>query len=257
MKEQPWIEGPFELLKHGLEHMNNDNDFDYRIAMISVDNSVELMIKTYLGLPKRISGFSDLSRSKFDELSKTFPGLLDGIETYAPDKLVGIDLGTIEWYHRIRNQLYHEGNGITIPKGHVEGYAAMAKILFSNLFDIKIEEKTEEPLFFSIVGDFFLTWSMFEKELLLLGQRKRIMVFHMGESMPIKKQILMLESQGVISKQLVTEIDNINRYRNNLVHNPTPPIMDEVEDYLKKLKKINKKIRELQSYTLNNKKILN
>ena len=136
MRNKPWIEGPLELLKHGLEHLNKDKEFNYRIAMISVDNSVELMIKTYLGLPKRISDISDLSRSKYDDISKTFPGLLDRVEIYAPDKLIGVDLGTIEWYHRLRNQLYHEGNGITIPKEQVEGYVAMAKFLFSNLFDI-------------------------------------------------------------------------------------------------------------------------
>jgi len=46
---------------------------------------------------------------------------------------------------------------------------------------------------------------MFEKELLLLGQRKRIMVFHLGESMPIRKQILLLEEQKILSKELLNK----------------------------------------------------
>jgi hypothetical protein len=52
--KKPWITGPRELLVHGLQHLDLATDFDSRIAMISIDNSVELMIKTYLGLPKRI-----------------------------------------------------------------------------------------------------------------------------------------------------------------------------------------------------------
>ncbi|SFN90801.1 hypothetical protein SAMN05660284_02499 [Formivibrio citricus] len=81
--------------------------------MISIDNAVELMIKTYLGLPKRITGLV-ITRKEFAELSEGFPSLIDGLEQHAPDKLDGIDLGTIEWYHRLRNELYHQGNGLTV-----------------------------------------------------------------------------------------------------------------------------------------------
>ena len=48
----PWTEGPRELLHHAAEHFKVGNDFDHRIAMISTDNAVELMMKTYLGLPE-------------------------------------------------------------------------------------------------------------------------------------------------------------------------------------------------------------
>jgi hypothetical protein len=34
-----------KLLIHGLEHLSLDTDFDYRMSMILIDNSVELMIK--------------------------------------------------------------------------------------------------------------------------------------------------------------------------------------------------------------------
>ena len=59
------------------------------------------------------------------------------------------------------------------------------------------------------------------------------------------KQILLLDEQKILSKELVKEIENINHFRNNLVHNPSPPIMNEVEEYSKKLKRILKKVREL------------
>jgi len=88
--------------------------------MISIDNAVELMIKTYLGLPKRITGLS-IPRKEYNDIAESFPALLDGLEKHAPDKLDGIDLGTIEWYHRLRNELYHQGNGLTVERGTEKG----------------------------------------------------------------------------------------------------------------------------------------
>ncbi len=55
MKNEPWKSGPKELSRHGLEHLSLETDFDYRMGMIVIDNSVELMMKNYLGLPKRIT----------------------------------------------------------------------------------------------------------------------------------------------------------------------------------------------------------
>jgi hypothetical protein len=50
---RPWTDGPRELLQHAADHLNLGADFDRRMAMISIDNAVELLVKTYLGLPER------------------------------------------------------------------------------------------------------------------------------------------------------------------------------------------------------------
>ena len=163
MNEKPWITGPKELLVHGLQHLELRTDFDNRIAMISIDNSVELMIKTYLGLPKRISKIEGLSRKALEEITSSFPSLLDGLEKYANAKLNGIDLGDIEWFHRLRNQLYHEGNGITVEREKVEAYAEIAKMLFENLFELKIQENEREFANHSLVGEFIKLWADFDR----------------------------------------------------------------------------------------------
>ncbi|MBC7821772.1 MAG: hypothetical protein IAG10_33210 [Planctomycetaceae bacterium] len=133
MVQEPWRQGPLELLNHGLEHLRAGSDFDYRIAMISIDNAIELMIKTYLGLPPRITGIR-LTRTKREESNVSFPALLDALTEVAPDKVTMTNLGIIEWFHQLRNQLYHQGNGITVEKKHVESYAEIAKTLFELLF---------------------------------------------------------------------------------------------------------------------------
>lgn len=68
-RKAPWSEGPTELLQHAIEHLSTEdgpNGFDNRIAMISVDNAVELTIKTFIQLPKRVHGVK-IPRSKIEE----------------------------------------------------------------------------------------------------------------------------------------------------------------------------------------------
>ena len=138
MGYKPWVSGPKELLDHGLEHLRRPTDFDARIAIISIDNAVELAIKVYLALPKRITGVT-LSKQDYDKMIGSFPSLLDALRQYAPTKIVDIELDHIEFYHRLRNALYHQGNGITIERQKVEDYADAAKTLMYNLFEIPRE----------------------------------------------------------------------------------------------------------------------
>src|SRR5690242_17794460 len=104
-RNQPWASGPAEILQHGINLSQKDTDTNRRLAMLSIDNAVELMIKTYLGLPKRVTGVQ-ISRAEFADINESFPKLLDALENHAGEKLNGIDLGEIDWYHRLRNQLY-------------------------------------------------------------------------------------------------------------------------------------------------------
>jgi hypothetical protein len=108
--EKPWTDGSKELLTHALDHLAGKSDFDRRVAFISIDNAVELIIKTFLGLPKRIKKCSGPNKKELDEAENSFPELLNILEKFNKDKIVGIKLEDIEWYHRIRNQLYHSGN---------------------------------------------------------------------------------------------------------------------------------------------------
>ncbi len=52
------------------------------------------------------------------------------LDKYGAQKLGSLDLGEIEWYHRLRNQLYHQGNGLTVERTKIEVYGQLAVALF-------------------------------------------------------------------------------------------------------------------------------
>lgn len=161
--EQPWASGPKEILQHAIELLKTDSDTSRRLAMILTDNAVEQMIKTYLSLSRRITGIK-IPRNKRQEAFKSFPDLLDMFEENASDKLDGIDLGLIEWYHRIRNQLYHEGIGMTVERQQPEVYADIANRLLNNLFGVTLSDQLGQEV--GILGRFTEKWIQLESKLL-------------------------------------------------------------------------------------------
>ena len=213
----PWTSGPREVLEHGLALLKKESDSNRRIAMIMIDNSVELMISTYLSLPKRVTGLA-ISRKKYQEISDSFPALLDAVEQYAPGKVDGINLGEIEWYHQIRNKLYHQGFGITVERDKVEVYAQLALTLFRALFEDSVE--VPEPKGTELLGDFMACWVSIERTMYRLAEltypeRKE------GQPINVEPIVSFLARDKTIDKSVASEIDQLRRIRNEVVHGMT------------------------------------
>lgn len=213
MTQQPWASGPGEILQHGLSLLRKDSDKNRRLAMLGIDNAVELTIKTYLSLPRRVTGIN-LSRRDYLEISESFPRLLDALEQYVADKLDGIDLGEIEWYHRLRNELYHQGNGLTVDRDKVEVYAELAKILFRNLFGFDVGVGETEG--HEVLGSFLAAWVRLEQlSLALLAKHA-----DSGSTHSIQPFLAMRElgHLGLIDQRTTLEIEELRRIRNEVVH---------------------------------------
>ena len=201
--EPQWATGPGELIRHGVSLLSQDTDSARRIAFICIDNAVELMMKTFLTLPKRITGL-EISRRERDELTFNFVTLLDGVERYAEDYLDGINLGEIEWFHRLRNELYHQGNGLTVEKQKVEAYAEIAKLFFNNLFHapLTVDESTNMAL----LGEFMSKWAELEHIL--------------RKSEPDNSDIFVFRNKNFInqiSNDKFSEINELRLLRNSFV----------------------------------------
>jgi hypothetical protein len=218
---KPWMSGPRELLDHGLQHLEGVSDFDRRMALICIDNSVELMIKTFLGLPRRASGLQ-ISRAKFEEAARSFPGLLDALEEFGGSRLNGIDLSDIEWFHRLRNELYHAGNGLTVERQKVEIYAQIAGTLHENLFGQPVPMAAAD----ATLGSFISKWIELEK----------MFTDYAAEHSP-------RSSHGfthlqVMSAWLGPEYEELRKFRNTLVHHAAPVRQSDLAQAEKKLERL-------------------
>lgn len=82
----------------------NGEAFDLRIALISTYNTIDLMLKTYLGLAERARGPKGPSGRELEQASESFPALITLLENDAPTRIADLRLDHVEWFHRVRNQ---------------------------------------------------------------------------------------------------------------------------------------------------------
>lgn len=229
---KPWTEGPRELLQHAADHLQLGGDFDRRIALISVDNAVELAIKTYLGLPERSRGSRGPSRRELDAASESFPALVEMLDQFARDKLTtaGVDLGDVEWYHRLRNQLYHSGNGITVDRARVEVYFQIASALFQVLFGepIRIDQTQATH---TRVGEFLRLWAEFDRTLRSKLPPKDDFAYNWKR-----------EYFERISGDAADLWDALREFRNQLVHGLSLPPTEEIDRRIEDLRRLHKVI---------------
>lgn len=222
----PWTDGPKELIQHAVDHLDLGGDFDRRIAMVSIDNAVELTIKTFLGLPERIRGYRGPTRKVLEEASESFPALLDLLETHASQLIIGLSLGDIDWYHRLRNQLYHSGNGITVDSSKVEIYLQLATSLFQSLFGIApVLHRTVAVQ--TNTGHFLQLWNIFEQGLRRQLPKKE------GFAYFWKRDYL-----RAVSEEAVSLYESVFQFRNELVHDLSDKNAKEIGAKIVELKKL-------------------
>lgn len=208
--ETPWVTGPAEILAYAIRLLGEDNDSGRRLAMILADNAVELTIRTFLSLPKRITGVK-VARKELQDSAETFPGLLDCVERYAGKQLQGVDLGVIEWHHQLRNQLYHHGNGLTVAADTVQVYVELAKLLFKNLFGSEIVVSGDDAS--RKLGRFLDLWIRLEQNMDSMASL---------HTLPAPQRRPVLRSADVLRDLLSPEerraLNELRTVRNELVH---------------------------------------
>jgi len=111
----------------------------------SLDVGVETILKTYLLLPEDDTGANTKYHDRKKASKGNFHELLEAVKKAAYNKLVDINLSHVKFYHDLRNKLYHQGNGITVPTEKSLGYAQIAVRLLNILLDIDLFELLEKP----------------------------------------------------------------------------------------------------------------
>ena len=213
MTSRPWLSGPRELIVHAVAHMRLGGPFDYRIAMISIDNAVELGIKTYLSLPRRVRGRDGPTRAEIGSAGTSFPALLDLLEVHASDRVSEITLGDLEVYHRLRNALYHDGNGVTVDALHVDGYLQVARGLLGALLDLVVEEESETAPTTEL-GSFIETWGDLEARLRYNAR----CVQDVPESISLRRAAEILVAERILPADFLPRLQTLVPARNAIVH---------------------------------------
>jgi hypothetical protein len=235
----PWASGPGEILQHGINLLDEDSDKNRRLAMLSIDNAVELMIKTYLGLPKRVTGLR-ISRAEYAQISESFPQMLDALEKHSADRIGGINLGEIEWYHRLRNELYHQGNGLTVERNKVVVYAELAQALFERLFGFALEVR--KPHSADLLGDFIALWAKAERFIVARAfnpRRAREWRLHGTGGTPNTRAYVDLlgatKEQNPEMGAVVRELSELRTIRNRVVHGDVSALKPEHVSHLRQV----------------------
>ena len=137
-----WMRGPFELLRHAEGHLAVGSDFDRRMALISFDNAIEAAITAYLELDTKIRGGKSYGRDERANWGRNYHTKLEFLERLVSEKaqLLSSPIGDIIWFHTIRNELYHSGNGVVPEMYVVAGIRQAALEVFSVLFDVDAEQ---------------------------------------------------------------------------------------------------------------------
>ena len=118
----------------------------------------------------------------------------------------------MEWYHRLRNELYHQGNGLTVERRKVEVYAELAKILFRNLYGRELianDKRAGDPL-----AVFMNAWVELERRLHALAAARGVGPYPRALVDGIRR----LQESGILSESDVAEFQRLREMRNRLVH---------------------------------------
>lgn len=125
----PWSHGAVEALAYARAIAVSSDDASRRVAFLLIDNAVELGLKTYLRLsPAKRGGV----RITVEE--PRFPELLVKMAVLFPDGFAGLDGDKLDHFHRLRNALYHHGNGFSPDRVQVDAYLETAEALLRELF---------------------------------------------------------------------------------------------------------------------------
>lgn len=203
--------------------------------MILVDNAVELIIKTYFSAPKRVTGLK-ISRKQRTEIEENFHTLLEGLEEHAGNRIIGIPIEDIEWFHGLRNHLYHQGNGLTVERRNLQIYAELAQQLFEALFECELDIPQSEEI--DLIGNFFAEWISIERTLALAGDTTD----KPTSSLDTAKWLF---KDGHISEEDFNAFQEVKRIRNQVVHGEADAEVILRPENMKKIVAISTRIKDV------------
>lgn len=206
---ETWASGSIELLNHADERIKLNKAFDKRIAFICIDCAVETAFRTYINLPESKRKIK-IPYKEIDEAGNSFPKLTELAFRYANNKLYGVESTDIEYYHRIRNELYHNGTGLSVDDKALRAYREIANIILQNLFEINVPDPTDNISLENLI----LLWNIIQQTIIRKLDQNNI-----SNSDTYKWEVA--EKYNVLSKSIIRKNSELAIIRNFIIHNNT------------------------------------
>lgn len=145
MKLEAWQKLPYKMLLEAIRHTANNTEEDNVIGFLLFDVGMETILRTYLTLPKSKTGATSSEKDRQTAAAEGgFKAVTEAVQVSRQD----INKGTLDkvfFFHGIRNKLYHEGNGITVPRQHLIDYQKISIQLANQLLKIKVSTQENDP----------------------------------------------------------------------------------------------------------------
>lgn len=224
---RPWMKGPFELIRHADGHLKDNGDTDRRIALIGFDNAIEVSIDVFLRLHPKLRVGIELRRDEVEQAQRNYHTKIEFLDKHVQTRQIplSIPVDEIVWFHQLRNELYHSGNGM-VPEEHViSGAREAALAVFQALFGLDIsgmlgaqktksEIKVQRPAIHTNNPEMdFLGWFIELENMLqaaLPADNVRPSSMHQMWQLLIKNRADLVD--------LTPEIDHLSHVRNAIVH---------------------------------------
>lgn len=246
LSDNIWILGPKELIEHAVALIDSEEESDLRIAMICIDNAVELMIKSYLALNKRSLG---IEYKEYKKGNESFPRMLNLLQKYSNDKISLDELDKIEYFHVIRNNLYHQGSGISVIKIFVTKYVILAQDLLSRLFQFELILITDDIS--RKQGEFLQIFRNIEVNLKNFALTQNL-IPRISKPYTIIKIMRVLLDSKKIPYEFANRLANVFNYRNIYIHGLKKINKDEFENKLEDLKELNDELITIMNKLIRN-----
>jgi hypothetical protein len=240
-----FLVGPLDLLNHAHVHLKNLTEFDNRIALISVDNAIELLIKIFFKKNEDIIP----EPNEYKKIVKNFPKMVRSLELFFEGKIFIDEINAILTYHKIRTRLSTRWDAIELKKEDIASYMALGITLISRLFNIKkstLESRLEHwkqdlP---SLLGSFLLDSGYIDHSLELTAEDEKY-----GElkdrRIEAKSALEFLLSINVLNEKDEEIIRKIKDVRKDIIEDGKIPSLQELKQFTKELSQILNVLTEL------------
>lgn len=178
-EELPWQATAKKLINFASKFRNSNDEFERQVGFLLLDVGIETLFRVFITQPgvEAKLGYTkrdkiakgtvekaailrdEITLSGFDELA--FHKLVETVNQIAGEKVINNDLKKAEYFHNIRNKIYHLGDGIIPTKQNFDEYLNLAKNLLSRLLGVS-NTVNKHKLDFDEIKTFF--GEQFKKE---------------------------------------------------------------------------------------------